>query len=253
MTKLYLAWQSPKTRRWFPIGQLTHDGNNYDFVYTHGVEQALTEKSFMLLHSCPELDRVYTSPELFPLFSNRLMRASRPDFVDYIESLNFPEGETHPITILSRSGGKKATDNFEVFPYPETKGNGLYEIHFFVRGLRYMPKESIDSANQLQVKQDLYLMHDLKNAYDPDALLLRNEQHHIFGYCPRYLTADISQILKHNSESVSVKVEKVNPAPNPMQFRILCKMTVKTEDGFDFLSGREYQPIVTPSLSLASE
>ena len=253
MRKLYLAWQSPKTRRWFPIGQLTYDGENYDFVYTHGVEQALADNSFKLLHSCPELNRIYTSPKIFPLFSNRLMRSSRPDFVDYIQSLNFSEDEIHPITILSRSGGRKATDDFEVFPYPEAKEDGLYEIHFFVRGLRYMPEASIESVKQLQAEEHLYVMQDFQNPYDSNALLLRNEQRHNLGFCPRYLTADITQILKQNSESVSVEVEKVNPAPNPMQFRILCKMTVRTEDSFNFLSGREYQPIVSSSLSLAPE
>lgn len=253
MRKLFLAWQSPKTHRWFPIGQLTFDRGNYDFVYTHGVEMALKEPIFRLLHSCPELDRIYTSPELFPLFSNRLMRTSRPDYVDYIQSLNFPESETHPINILARTGGRKATDNFEVFPYPEAKEDGLYEIHFFVRELRYMPKASIESVKQLQVKERLYLMQDFQNAYDSHALLLRNEQRHNLGYCPRYLTTDISQILKQNSQSILVEVEKINHAPNPMQFRLLCKMTVKVEDSFNFLSGQEYQPIVNSALLLASE
>ena len=253
MTKLFLAWQSPKTHRWFPIGQLTYDGKNYDFIYTHGVEQALADPSFRLLHSYPEKERTYTSPELFPLFNNRLMRSSRPDYLDYIKSLDLQEAEKQPMTILARSGGRKATDTFEIFPCPQAKEDGLYEIHFFVRGLRYMPKASIDNANQLQEKERLYLMHDFQNAYDSNALLLRNEQSYNLGYCPRYLTADLARILKRDSESIMVEVKKVNLAPNPMQFRVLCKMMVKAEDSFKFLSGREYQPLVSPSLSLASE
>lgn len=116
-----------------------------------------------------------------------------------------------------------------------------------------MPKDSIENVKQLQVREHLYLMQDLQNAYDPNALLLRNEKRHIFGYCPQYLTADLAQILKQNSKSVVVEVEKVNPVPNPMQFRILCKMIVKIADSFEFLSGGEYQPLVSPSFSLASE
>ena len=252
MTKLFLAWQSPKTHRWFPIGQLTYDGKNYDFVYTHGVEEATADPSFRLLHSYPEKERTYTSPELFPLFNNRLMRSSRPDYLDYIKSLDLQEAEKQPMTILARSGGRKATDRFEIFSYPEKKEDGLYEIHFFVRGLRYMPKASIDRANQLQPKERLYLMQDSQNAYDSNALLLRDEQSHNLGYCPRYLTADLAQIFQQDSKSVTVEVKKVNLVPSPMQFRVLCKMTVEVENSFEFLSDREYQPLVS-SLSLASE
>jgi hypothetical protein len=42
MKKLFLAWQGSKSRHWFPIGQLTFDGKNYHFVYTHGVNKILT-------------------------------------------------------------------------------------------------------------------------------------------------------------------------------------------------------------------
>jgi hypothetical protein len=253
MRKLFLAWQNPETRRWFPIGQLTFDGENYCFVYTHGVKQAQSESNFRLLHSYPKLDRIYTSPEIFPLFSNRLMRTSRPDYWDYIKSLNFSPGETHPMTILARSEGRKATDTFEVFPDPERKEDGTYEIHFFVRGLRYMPEASIERVNQLQPQEILYLMHDIQNTFDSHALLLRSKQSHNLGYCPRYLTADITQLLQLNPRSILVEVEKVNPAPNPMQFRILCKMKMKAEDDFNFFSGEEYQPIVHSSLSLVSD
>ena len=253
MTKLYLAWQSPKTHRWFPIGQLTFDGTNYDFVYTHGVEEALADPSFRLLHSYPERERTYTSPELFPLFNNRLMRSSRPDYLNFIKSLDLREAEKRPMTILARSGGRKATDNFEVFPCPEAKEDGVYKIHFFVRGLRYMPEASIESVKQLQVGECLYMMQDFQNLYDSNALLLRNEQRHNLGYCPRYLTADIVQIFKQNPKCIRVEVEKVNPAPNPMQFRVLCKMTIEVEGDFKFLSGREYKPLVSPALSLSSE
>ena len=33
---LFLAWQNPSTRPWFPIGKLTHDGRFYHFIYLQG-------------------------------------------------------------------------------------------------------------------------------------------------------------------------------------------------------------------------
>jgi hypothetical protein len=242
--KLFLAWQDPKTRHWFPIGQLTFDEKQYCFVYTNGVKQAQSEANFQLLHSFPERDRIYKSSELFPLFSNRLMRRSRPDYQEYIQWLNIPENEDDPIAILARSGGQKATDTFEVFPCPEIKENGVYRVHFFLRGLRYMPKCSIERAKQLQPEDRLYLAHEIQNSYDANALLLLTEERHNLGYCPKYLAADISKLLKQNPESVCVRIERVNPAPTPIQFRLLCNMTAQWNDNFPPLfSNEDYQPI----------
>jgi hypothetical protein len=244
MKKLFLAWQDSKSRHWFPIGQLTFDGEKYCFVYTHGVKKAQVESNFQLLHSFPKRDRVYTSSELFPLFSNRLMRSSRPDYQDYIQWLNINKNEDDPIAILARSGGRKATDTFEVFPCPERYENGIYYIHFFVHGLRYMPESSIEKVKQLQPEERLYLANDFQNPYDSKALLLLTEQRHNLGYCPRYLAADIYEILKQNPQSVDVRVERVNPAPTPIQFRLLCNMTAKWQDDFNPFSSQDYQPIV---------
>jgi hypothetical protein len=252
MKKLFLAWQDPKSRHWFPIGQLTFNGKNYQFVYTHGVKKAQAESNFQLLHSFPERDRVYTSSELFPLFSNRLMRPSRPDYQDYIQWLNIPQDENDPIAILARSGGQKATDTFEVFSYPENNENGSYHIHFFVHGLRYMPESSIERVKQLQPEERLYLTQDFQNPYDSKALLLRTEDRHNLGYCPRYLTEDICEILKQNPESVCVRVERVNSTPTPIQFRLLCNLTAKSHDSFIPFSNQDYQPIVDSFVLLPS-
>jgi HIRAN domain len=248
MKKLFLAWQEPKSRHWFPIGQLTFDGKFYQFVYTHGIEKAQAESNFKLLHSFPERDRVYTSSELFPLFSNRLMRPSRPDYQDYIQWLNIPQNKDDPMAILARSGGKKATDTFEVFPCPESSENGLYHLHFFVHGLRYMPECSVEQVKHLQPEERLYLTQDFQNPYDSKALLLRTEQRHNLGYCPRYLAADIYEILKQNPESVFVRVERVNSAPTPLQFRLLCNMTTQWNEDFNPFSSPDYRPIVDLSL-----
>ena len=250
MKKLFLAWQDSKSRHWFPIGKLTFNGKNYHFVYTHGVKKAQTESNFQLLHSFPERDRVYTSSELFPLFSNRLMRPSRPDYQDYIQWLNIPKNEDDPIAILARSGGRKATDTFEVFPCPESNEDGSFHIHFFVHGLRYMPECSIEKVKQLKSEERLYLMRDFQNSHGSTALLLRTEERHNLGYCPRYLAADIYEILKQNPQSVCVRVERVNPVPTPIQFRLLCNMTAQWHGDFSPFSSQDYQSIVDSSLSL---
>ncbi|MBG1244169.1 HIRAN domain-containing protein [Nostoc sp. NZL] len=244
MKTLFLAWQDPKSRAWFPIGRLTFDGTKYQFVYTHGAVRAQDKHRFQLLYSFPDLNNVYTSVELFPLFSNRLMRRSRPDYKNYIEWLNIPEDEDDPVTILSRSGGRKVTDSFEVFPCPESDENGLYHIHFFAHGLRHLPTSATERINQLQTGELLYLANEFQNPYDPRALLLCTEDHYIVGYCPRYIVDDVFKLKNKNPALVKVHVERVNPVPTPLQLRLLCNMTAEWHEDFLPFSSQEYQPLV---------
>ncbi|NJM66473.1 MAG: DNA-binding protein [Acaryochloris sp. RU_4_1] len=242
---LFLAWQEPNSRSWFPIGRLRRDGTQYQFVYTYGVQDAQDKCGFQALHSFPNLKREYRSAELFPLFSNRLMRPSRPDYRDYIEWLDIPRHQDDPIAILSRSGGRKATDTFEVFPCPVPDENGLYHIHFFSHRLRHLPECSVERISKFKLNERLYLANEFQNPYDPRALLLCTEDHHIVGYCPRYLVADALEILQKQPGLVHVHIERVNLAPTPLQFRLLCNMTAKWPQEFRPFSGQEYQPIVS--------
>ena len=244
MKTLFLAWQDPNTRTWFPIGRLTYDGKEYQFLYVRGAKEAQAECGFNGLYSFPEFYKVYKSKIIFPLFSNRIMRRSRPDYKNYIERLNIPENEDEPINILARSGGKKATDTLEVFPCPTLGENGLYEIKFFARGLRYFPSSSIERILKFEPDELLYLSHELQNPHDSKALMLCTKDYHNVGYCPRYLNNDFLILLEGNLNSVEVRVERVNPAPTPLQQRLLCNLTAKWKSGFSPFSGNEYQPIV---------
>ncbi|QSJ20720.1 DNA-binding protein [Nostoc sp. UHCC 0702] len=245
MKTLFLAWQDPNSRAWLPIGRLTFDGTKYQFVYTQGATKAQTQYKFQLSYSFPELNKVYTSVELFPLFSNRLMRRSRPDYKNYIKWLNVPEGKDDPIAILSRSGGRKETDHFEVFPCPEPDDNGLYHIHFFAHGLRHLPACANERINQLQTGELLYLANEFQNPYDSRALLLCTKDHYIVGYCPRYIVDDVFKLNNKNPELVKVEVERVNPVPTPLQLRLLCNMSAQWHEDFQPFSSWEYQPLVT--------
>ncbi|MBU7581324.1 MAG: DNA-binding protein [Nostoc sp. TH1S01] len=244
MKILFLAWQDPKSRAWFPIGRLKFDGMQYHFVYTYGAKEAHENFGFQLLYSFPELNKVYASVELFPLFFNRVMRRSRPDYQNYVEWLNIPKGEDEPIAILARNGGHNVTDHFEVFPCPEPDENGLYHIHFFAHGLRHLPTCAIERINQLKTGELLYLANEFQNPYDSRALLLCTDDHHIVGYCPRYILDDVLQLKDKNPELVKVYVERVNPAPTPLQLRLLCNIIAEWPQDFHPYSSQEYQPII---------
>jgi hypothetical protein len=251
MKTLFLAWQDPNSRCWFPIGRLTFESGQFSFVYIKGARKAEETSKFQLLPSFPDFDKVYQSEELFPLFANRIMRPSRPDYQNHLECLNIPRRADDPIAILSRSGGKKATDHFEVFPCPEPDEHGLYHIHFFLHGLRHRQQAAIERVNSLKAHEQIYLMHDVQNAYDPMALALRTDDEHLIGYCPRYLAPDIHELLKQDPKLVNVHVERVNLAPTPIQLRLLCNMTAEWPSTFRPFASNEYQPLVDQAMNIS--
>ncbi|KJH70148.1 DNA-binding protein [Aliterella atlantica CENA595] len=252
MKTLFLAWQDGKSRYWYPIGRLNFDGEMYKFVYTQGMLQAGAKNSFQPLLSFPYLDRVYTSTHLFPIFANRLMPRSRPDYPDFLQWLNIPQHQDDPLAILARSGGQRVTDTFTVFPLPEPDEEGRYYIHFFSHGLRYLPKCSIEKINSLKPEDKLWLAHEFQNLYDFQALTLNTNDHHIVGYCPRYLNNEVLELISVNSDAVDVRVEKVNHSPAPLQFRLLCNITAQWSDELRPFSKPEYQPLVDVTASIGS-
>lgn len=249
---LFLAWQDPNSRSWFPIGRLTFDGTRYKFVYTKGVKEAQHECCFEPLSSFPHLDQVYTSTHLFPVFSNRLMSPSRSDYAKFLQWLNIPEGEDSPLAILARSGGQRETDSLSVFPCPEPDEEGRYQLHFFAHALRHLPKYAVERINQFRTGEKLWLAHEFQNPYDSQALTLNTEDHYIVGYCPRYLRSEVFELLKKDPSSVNLCVERVNLPPTPLQFRLLCSITAQCKDDFRPFSSQEYQPLMEENVATAS-
>jgi hypothetical protein len=247
---LFLAWQDIHSRSWFTIGRLIYDGQQYRFVYTQGAKEAQNICDFQPLYSFPDLEQAYTSIYLFPVFSNRLMSRSRPDYTNFLQWLNIPEQEDDPLAILARSGGQRETDSFAVFPYPEPDEKGQYQLYFFAHGLRYLPKCAIERINDFVLGEKLWLAHEFQNPYDTKALTLNTEDHHIVGYCPRYLRSEIFDLIWKNASSVKLEVECVNLSPTPLQFRLLCHVTALCKDDFRPFSSPEYQPLVADNYEL---
>jgi hypothetical protein len=255
-TTLYLAWQDPVGRSWFPIGRLSMHPAGYEFAYTHGAREARSA-GFLPLPGFPDLHGVYYSAELFPVFSNRLLPRSRPEFNEYVRWLSVPEPVEDPFVLLARGGGHRVTDTFEVFPQPELDEAGNYHIHFFVHGLRHFSQSSQLRAAQLTAGERLYLMHDLQNPWDRNALVLRTAETkpgdlHLVGFCPRYLSQDVVELgLAVGQDEPEVVVHRVNSPPAPIQFRVLCRLSISASGGYRPFSSSLYQPIPSDALAAA--
>lgn len=243
MKALFVAWQDPASRRWIPVGRLTYENGTYKFVYTRGAKES---ENFTPFGRMVDLDTAYVSDVLFPLFANRVLPKTRPEYADYLRWLGLTEHEHNELEVLARSGGQRATDTLEIFPCAEPTMDKHYEVYFFSHGLRHLIPVNQAQVNDLQPGERLFLMRDLQNEHDAMALLLRtNDPISIVGYCPRYYSAEFSRLLGSVDQvDVHVAVEQVNPDA-PTQLRLLCKLTAPWPVNFSACATDQFQPLVS--------
>lgn len=237
MASLIVAWQDPEKRSWHAVGRLTKTSSLYEFVYTRG---ALSSKNFVPFSRMMDMKKTYSSHDLFPVFSNRIMAKSRPEYNDYLDWLGVNGGD--PLMLLARSEGVRATDGLQLYPFPEKTVFDEYEVYFFCHGIRHVSEIGISRLVDLQHGERLYPLHDFQNDYDPDAIGLRTEGRSVFvGYAPSFLAKDFKRILtsRDGRKSGRITVEKVN-SDAPLQLRLLCKITAPWPEKFIPFSGREF-------------
>lgn len=243
MKALFVAWQEPDSRRWLPVGRLTQEEGKYKFVYTRGAKEA---KNFTPFGRMLDLDAAYVSDVLFPLFANRVLPKSRPEYWSYLRWLGLDEKAHNELEVLARSGGLRATDTLEIFPCPEPTEDENYEVYFFCHGVRHLKPHDQAVINALKAGERLYLMRDVQNEHDAKALLLRTgDPISSVGYCPRYYSGDFSRLLESvSANQVRVTLVQVNPDA-PMQLRLLCKLSAPWPDSFSACSLDQFQPVVS--------
>lgn len=238
MKTLYMSWQDPNDRSWHPVGKLSFNGEVYRFVYTRGAKKC---PNFIPFARMLDLDTAYKSKELFPLFANRLVSKTRPEYKNLLQWLNIRRDEDDPLSVLARTGGKRETDPLTLFLCPEKKDDDTYHMHFFSHGIRYLPDQTIQFIDNLSPGTRLFLMPDSQNPYDAYALALRTDDPvMIVGYCPRYLSSDSLYLLKEGPDTPKVLVEQVNHDA-PIQLRLLCSLTAPWAKRFQPCSGGDYE------------
>ena len=244
MNSLFVAWRPPMPDQtgWRPVGRLEHDGELYRFWYTQGARKP----GFRPFSQMENLEQVYESDELFPLFANRLLPKSRPEYEAYLRWSGFDIGNPpDPILVLGVTEGIRQTDAVEVFPCPVPGADGCYFNKFFLHGIRWLPAAAVERIGRLKDGEHLKLMLDLQNENDPNAVALRTEAELMqIGYVPRYLANDFWQLVqKCERDFIELCVDRVN-RDAPLQNRVLCRMhACWPHDGFQPCSGEDFEPI----------
>ncbi len=243
---LYVASRSggDTNGQWAPVGRLDRTNGQYQFRYTRGAE---TLENFSPFAGMPDLHEVYTSDELLPLFANRLLARSRPEYEAHLRWCGFA-ASTLPdsLALLSVTEGRRATDAVEVFACPEPDADGRYVSTFFAHGLRCLPQSAKDRIDRLQAGDPLYVVHDASNAHDADAMTLiaaAVDAAIKVGFVPRYLASDIRMLTARAGGNVPrVTVARVN-GDAPLQYRLLCRVQMEWPAGFRPCAGKGFEPV----------
>lgn len=246
MSALFVAYRGgdPQHGGWGPVGRLEHDGGLYRFCYTQG---AATLPGFRPFPQMGDLSQVYESEELFPLFANRLLSPSRPEYEAFLRWGGFdPNNPPDPIAILGVTEGIRQTDQVEVFPCPLPDADLCYVNKFFLHGVRWMHRAAQERINQLQPGERLLVMPDPCNEYDPDAVAVRTSDttdRLLIGYVPRYFARDIQQVIAAcDPDFIQISVERVN-RDAPIQQRLLCRVRSCWPQDLRPCSDLEFVPI----------
>ncbi|HSC85925.1 MAG TPA: hypothetical protein VLC09_01590 [Polyangiaceae bacterium] len=240
---VFLAWQCHGTRAIIPVGRLLERArDDYEFVYIGAVRRAETH-GFQPLVSFPRLDVVYRSAELPPLFHNRVMRPARPDYPAFVSELGL-QPDASPLSLMARSGGRRQTDELEVFAAPEVDADGVLRTSVLLRGVRHVAHAE-EAVAQLSTGSRLFVMADMQNEQGEHALALRTQQQQFIGYLPDYLARELAQRDPSLTRQLLVTVEKVNLPPATVHHRLLCRIAFPAE--LHLFQSDDYRPLASGS------
>jgi len=241
MKSLFVAWQDPESRQWATVGRLSQMEGRFHFTYTQG---AKNQSNFIPFGRMTDLKAEYVSEELFPLFKNRVLAKSRPEYAQYLQWLGLDAAKYDVLDELERTGGIRATDSLEMFPCPTPTEQNNYEVYFFTRGLRHLHDENRKRTSELKEGDKLNVMLDPQNEYDPHALMIRTcDPITLVGYAPRYFSSEFTKLMNRvGAKNVKVTVERVN-AEAPLQYRVLCRIQAPWPVNFQICETDEFRSL----------
>lgn len=232
--RLIVSWQDQTTRDFLPVAELVvtkdGEGERFELGYLEGARAAL-QHGFQPFLAFPYIDRRYAGSKLFPFFQNRVMPATRPDYLDYVAALGLDRNTASGIDLLGRSEGRRHTDRVEtVLAAERNPENGGYVTRFLLRGVRHIDGAE-DVIRRLKAGDRLTATVDFANPKNTRARHLRFEGE-VIGLVPNYLLADLDA-LDGAEAGATFTVERVNLPPHPTYHRVLVRLDARWPEGFE--------------------
>lgn len=218
-SRLLVTVQDSATAAHEPVGLLTLLEDGVHFRY---VPRVYALEGLRPLLGFPDLDAEYCSARMFPLFAQRLMRPSRPDFSRYRRSLHLEDSASR-WEELARTQGQRHGDSIRVVAEPLVRPDGTSSATFFVNGLRHVlpaHPESHVVLSSLAVGDRLDVRAEPDNPADPRALVVTSDGAHL-GYVPRVLLDHVDAVRAGGHALVVVGTNDASVAP---AFRLLVRL-----------------------------
>lgn len=215
ITGLFLGWQDYQSDLWLPVAKMTWapDLSRYCLRYTKGMERAIEispiEKSSFITHP----DRLYQShvTENESLKFKSRMPLSRTRYVPQQQQwLGLPEDPIDPIAYVSRSGGRRYQDSYDVFPEIKPDSQGNYHFHFLPLDISKLEPDCYEYLLQLAPGHQLEVT---------DGRL--DDGRFQLGRLPGYLL----EMARTCPWAIQIEVARVNPKA-PQFHSLLCHATV---------------------------
>lgn len=242
--RLIVTWQHPESRKIEPVGVLSKTNDKYGFRY---IANARKVKDFRWLLGFTDLDRIYTSDSLFPLFAQRAMDPKRPDFVRYVKTIGLQDDPT-PWEQISASGGKRAGDTLQLFPVPRRVSKNSWECSFLVHGMRHIFTEELliedqlvrvtqtdleQALSQLEPGEELQIKRNPNNPANQQARVITTQAGVPLGYLPDLLVDDFVQLSNMDIKCVA---HTVNGPQAPWHMRLVATISGRSQAGYEFFS-----------------
>jgi hypothetical protein len=252
LQQLVVAWQHPEDRCIEPVGFLAFDGREYRFGY---IRNARSVRGFRPLVGFDDLERVYSSGDLFPLFAQRAMDPRRPDYQRYVGRLGLEGEQPGPWEQIARSQGRRHGDTLQLFPVPEVHDDELTCL-FLVHGIRHMYEQPRTlNGNTIEVTNDqvqqalaglqrgdpLRIVPEPMNIKNPQAMIVMGSSTVPIGWVPDLLVADLNRLLA--SAATSLTVAQVNGPDAPPHMRLLARLSATPAGDFRFFADPLWEPL----------
>jgi hypothetical protein len=254
VSSLFVTWQAPESRRFYPIARLTRvSDREFELAYIRAVREAQRE-GFTGLPGFEDVEEVYLSSALPSLFESRTAsRGRRVHLEGESESVPPPANDVldaAPITLfVNRQGGAPA-DRLEAFAPPLPGGGGKYWGAFVIRGVGRVGG-SADLVERLSANEALALEPEPDNAYNPRALLVARTDGTRVGYAPDYLSNELSLIPRAITalRVGLLAVHRINFSPAQPLYQVTCRYECAEAVGRALFRSPAYEPLSARAFS----
>ncbi len=236
---LYVGWTdnrlTPMKPIWIPIYRMSWDNQGkFYYSYTRGFKDNLDRLKSKIVNPDCGFNQTWVTPHIDSIISSRIPH--RPDSMKQYDLLGLGEEMRGDfIAYLARSGGERATDNYDIFPEVTPDMLGYYSFYFPLKGLATKIRQG---NHHIKVRADnLTKTSFLSLKLTPLTTFVMIDNQEI-GHIPYYL-----HYLLHNDADAPhfLNIVKINHEDRTYGARIILNLKIKFHS-LPF-SEQEFQPL----------